>query len=1558
LSSTQPHDLIQLLSSRRSIAPRFARIESFFKKTLKFDNLVPMDSSMANIFVLEGPMQVEKLLCVLIFVGLASSSCFQLGNSSLGTVRTTSEVGVKSTAVSETKNIAVIDPLSTSDQRLTTSEASPISGSNVVVSPGTLGIGASLILEQGANFADTSVGNEVTLAGDVSIQGTTAGLIIRPSEAVSLKKPLTISMPLPTSTGLHLADSNFYLVFYKSYDPITGELLTGTKAVDGVNARLVFDTSTNRDSVSFEGYFGAYWVAKVNREVKTAELPSAKASTEPVININRVAVIDQKGIVKETAIVATQAAPEVTWGAIQSGFQATNRSLKVTASIATGRVLSLCKADLTDDKTFNKFITYEAGNSLTYEYMILRRTAHDLFARFRCNDDLGRFTVSPWSQANSIPSATPSAPKDVAFSSPAGMNLSADVQWASDSAIGFAEHRVKLCANKDCSFACGPEISVKTSPAMASGSAGANLYACVKSVENSGLVSPWVASTNPIPFPISTLPGANIPPSSSTGPTVTNVTTTSTTGNYTVGMIIPIHVTFSGVVIVNGGNPSIDLAVTPSAAAHYVTGSGTQTLTFNYTVGSGQSAAHLNYIAIDSLRLNGATIRSANGIDAIRMLPLPTSALSLGSTSNIAIVISNSPPTIPGSLPARTLIIGNALPSIDINDLITNSDIDQDGDPLNYSCHFSMSTNNTVYNTLSDCSNLIGAFSLNPSTGVFNWTASAGAAPFTGHVADYQFQITANDGHGNNANTNFNVSVLAPSEFLYGYDYNGSGDYAFDFNLIDYNNGHARLRPIDQTDNDTTSAGFGSGVPQGILFDGNHIRLGLSSTCNGLSSNCNNVTSLTAMLNSYRNYYNMDGSTPSANSLSTISGGTATSDSKVGLKALQLNGTSDFATIPGNLTDSFTVSFWVRTSNPYSPCTDFHTGIGLVSGRHSSLANDWGISICDGKIVAGTDASITSTVPINNSKWHLINFSRNLSTGVIKLYIDGRLDATTTATTASLTNSPILNIGNHPNLSNFFGGAIDELAVYTSVLTDEHIQFQYEMQKPRLSGFLVSQVMDSKSVNSRWLSLDWKTALPNGKQLPDYNAGIINETIADYSGLSDSGLMNSNIGLWHLNEKTVGSVSGGSMDFLDNSGTMAHGKIYGPTPTFISEKGKLRDSIKLTPSAYAKMQSSAFELGSSSLTASAWIRFKGTSNSKIFGTGWITPSTGWTLDTSSGKLSFSIGSAMLTAATSASIETTSTFNDNEWHLMTGVLDQSAKTMKIFVDGKQQPVAIHSQGTCGSLTGATLSVSTCSNLSANGGQYSYLGGTSGTATLDGSIDEVALWSRALSDIEAKNLFLRAANRVKFQIKSCNQADCSDGALTGHSNNDTSFYSEFFNSTYSTDLTKPTAPNLTFTDTGASNPANNRYFQYKVILESDDSNTLCSYGAAANCSPEVQSVHVGPDHYPPFAEINYLQSVPFYSLYNLTEVIGPEGCPHGVRYVLSRNGTDWFTYAPTSWQPWTSGFASATPVSGINAGAGLFGSQVGRDTFYIKAILGSTGESACQLNEINAQFNHSF
>ena len=126
-----------------------------------------------------------------------------------------------------------------------------------------------------------------------------------------------------------------------------------------------------------------------------------------------------------------------------------------------------------------------------------------------------------------------------------------------------------------------------------------------------------------------------------TAPTVSSVSATTANGTYKVGDTIAVTVTFAESVTVTG-TPT--LALNSGGTASYASGSGTNTLTFNYTVGAGDSAADLDYSATNSLALSGGTIRDAVGNDATLTLPTVGGGSSLGGQKNI--VIDGVAPTL------------------------------------------------------------------------------------------------------------------------------------------------------------------------------------------------------------------------------------------------------------------------------------------------------------------------------------------------------------------------------------------------------------------------------------------------------------------------------------------------------------------------------------------------------------------------------------------------------------------------------------------------------------------------------------------------------------------------------------------------------------------------------------------------------------------------------------------------------------------------------------------------------------------------------------------------
>jgi hypothetical protein len=154
-----------------------------------------------------------------------------------------------------------------------------------------------------------------------------------------------------------------------------------------------------------------------------------------------------------------------------------------------------------------------------------------------------------------------------------------------------------------------------------------------------------------------------------TAPTVTGVSSTLANGSYSTGTVVPVTVTFNAAVTVTGV-PQLTLATgTPATTAvDYSSGSGTPTLTFNYTVAAGNTSADLNYAATTSLALNGGTIRDAATNNATLTLPATNNAGSLGGSK--ALVIDTTAP----ALASAVAFNGNTLGKIDQTGGANNQD--------------------------------------------------------------------------------------------------------------------------------------------------------------------------------------------------------------------------------------------------------------------------------------------------------------------------------------------------------------------------------------------------------------------------------------------------------------------------------------------------------------------------------------------------------------------------------------------------------------------------------------------------------------------------------------------------------------------------------------------------------------------------------------------------------------------------------------------------------------------------------------------------------------------
>lgn len=170
--------------------------------------------------------------------------------------------------------------------------------------------------------------------------------------------------------------------------------------------------------------------------------------------------------------------------------------------------------------------------------------------------------------------------------------------------------------------------------------------------------------------------------------------------------------------------------------------------------------------------------------------------------------------------------------------------------------------------------------------------------------------------------------------------------------------------------------------------------------------------------------------------------------------ALQFNGTSQYVKVSGSalgLSQSFTASAWIWTSasNPVSWSS-------IIMGLNSSCSTNNGYYIVrkanTNNIRAGfydsggTEHPLDSNGSINLSSWNQVTVTYDYSTGSIKLYLNGKLDNSTSIAANTAVRSNTIACMGVNNSGNYFTGLIDEPKVYNYALTAAQIKQDYNQR--------------------------------------------------------------------------------------------------------------------------------------------------------------------------------------------------------------------------------------------------------------------------------------------------------------------------------------------------------------------------------------------------------------------------------------------------------------------------------------------------------------------------------
>jgi len=770
------------------------------------------------------------------------------------------------------------------------------------------------------------------------------------------------------------------------------------------------------------------------------------------------------------------------------------------------------------------------------------------------------------------------------------------------------------------------------------------------------------------------------------------------------------------------------------------------------------------------------------------------------------------------------------------------------------------------------------------------------------------------------------------------------GLYTYSTNLVQFVSGVAELIGSDQTDDDNTAAGFAGGNLAGVVWDTNRMKLGDAGGCDGTLTNCSELheswTPQWANLVHYWKFNNSWNQRVGSSSCSPLNAAQFSTDAKLGSHSAELNGINQAVNCgTGTYLSNLTISAWIKLNSTPSGTHFIVARNEAAPWRHNFFfritSGTLNFGFYNGSGYPQISGTTTSWIP---GKWYQVAVTVSGTTGA--LYIDGRPESQTGGLSGvpSSAGNTTLGIGaNVAESAYYFDGAVDDVAIWNSALTPSEMLSIYDRQSAgvsaRYGGLFTSRVMDAFTSAASWTTLSWVPTLPFFKELPNHSGGIQNETSASYSSLVGStgatganDLMNNLIGYWPLNETAPGTAPGAT-DVSDKSGNDAHGTLGGNS--ILGAVGKFSNAITLDGAGDFITIYKIYTL-SSKITIAAWYRLNSGGEGDLvsmidaaatdyrsisvddtgFIRGWPDGSPSWATYVVSG--------------------TSANYKPGEWNHAAFTIDEDGVNtqLTVFINGSQvatRAIALRS----GFLTSGSVYIGRANN---------------GAHDLEGSIDEVALWNRALHANEIKQLYQRGASRLKYQVRSCATNPCTTETWQGPDGTIGTYFSELNNNTVALDGSgdvKAALPSMLFSDF-TSPPGAKRYFQYRTIFETDSSDVALG--------PELKSVTVDPLHYPSEAAIHSNNGVSFTSLSTFAQTLGAGGCASGIGYNLSLDKTNWKYWNGSTWAGADGTVAQSNTASVIHANTATFGSQVGTGAVYFKAFLQSSGTSKCELDNI--------
>ncbi|MCX6118419.1 MAG: Ig-like domain-containing protein [Proteobacteria bacterium] len=228
-----------------------------------------------------------------------------------------------------------------------------------------------------------------------------------------------------------------------------------------------------------------------------------------------------------------------------------------------------------------------------------------------------------------------------------GPNL--NLSWSASSEAAYYNIKLSTQENCDSPFKTFERMSAQLTSLRVPGlSEGQSYSICLEAVDQAGNVRSARNSKSRFLF-------------DTVKPSIVAISSSPSTGLFTVGQKIDISLKFSEPVKSSGaGKPALKLNI--NASAPLLSGVGTDTLTFQYTVKSSENTSALDYSSRQGLELESVVLSDFSGNQLVATLPEPGSPQSLSGVAKIAV------DTI---LPS----VLKTIPALDARDVAVNSEV-------------------------------------------------------------------------------------------------------------------------------------------------------------------------------------------------------------------------------------------------------------------------------------------------------------------------------------------------------------------------------------------------------------------------------------------------------------------------------------------------------------------------------------------------------------------------------------------------------------------------------------------------------------------------------------------------------------------------------------------------------------------------------------------------------------------------------------------------------------------------------------------------------------------